>query len=477
MIQPHSYLDLKRKDGTMTKPNGNPYSFYRGQFRIHNITDFPVSFALPHGLSYSAKTLPQGMSPAFGIGEFILNVGQRVKAKHPEHSYTSDGVIRYKYLFGEVVEHFPANNEYTIQFSVDSAQHRLERKYISRGDIEITVLLPLEILTGDIDKAGTKVEGKNAEKRYVLPEDYTLLCHRPQRWTMNQLLEMVQPVRVGNAATNDQDNRFLHFMPHWWCPVGQVAQNTGTVRAPLILRLWSTEEEASVMSEVDGTQKVKYLLQDQERAYTFKNAGGKNQDIAIVSSTTKPARTVAERQALIDAMDKDLVSFVRSIESSGIVSLVQKLIRLRVTHFTHPDYPTKVYPAEDVLKAMVLVVFDPSTKGHFVAHIGKYVFSQTHFVKRLGVCMFEDSSWNREHANFFICAATLTTEIAFEPSAALEDRVLQIAIGLWASTRCNGYADAWGEQEIEYIKPCISPLTRYIIRSSSSFFSSLLYLG
>jgi hypothetical protein len=252
---------------------------------------------------------------------------------------------------------------------------------------------------------------------------------------MKQLLDFVPPLKV---------KRFLGYRPNIWVVAPVVRITCGTIQAPLVLKLWSNANELCVVAKADGSTAVEYTLEAQENAIVLANAGGVNQDIHVVVRTNLPSRTNEQRKALLASIcDSDLVQFLQSIKSSGMASLVQKIVRLRPLFLTHPDIPGRRYHATTVLKAIVLCMMSPTQSGHFVAHIGKYVQARQHLVKRLLVSMAEDTSWDKEAANFVSCGALLLSQHEFVHSAKFEDEVAAIAERMWGSSDCNNYEDAW----------------------------------
>ena len=328
-IPANSFIEVKRIANKDTQT--------RGLLRLHNISNLMICLSLDK-ISIQNKKLPQGMSPGFGIGDVVLKEGDMVKAKHPTYNQYLRGVIAvvhqnntYDIKFNDLSVKDGACNDSSVQDNDGNIFCNILRKHMSRGDLEIQVLIPLATLQ-ELVPEQPKVSGV----RYVIATDYAKLCDKTLRFNMNELLEMILPVKDDSSC--NPKNRFLGYQGHHWEEVVDHRIRSGLVKAPLLLRLWNAttknvgnanqKEDCVIGSDAEGNNN--YSLKSGEEALVFPNAGGKDTNILVVIPSNSISRTPEERQVILTEMDDALVKYICAIRSSGMVSLMQKIIRLQI---------------------------------------------------------------------------------------------------------------------------------------------------
>ena len=135
-----------------------------------------------------------------------------------------------------------------------------------------------------------------------------------------------------------------------------------------------------------------------------------------------------------------LERFLSSIGSSGMVSLLQKIIRRKVKLLKHPDFEKVFYKPEQVIHSIIDKMLDPNQTGIFIPYPGAYISAQQHLLKRLMVISAEDVEYNHQHANIFGAGSLLTQKLPYwKPSLKLRNIWKQTAIQMWKSTKASVY--------------------------------------
>lgn len=154
-----------------------------------------------------------------------------------------------------------------------------------------------------------------------------------------------------------------------------------------------------------------------------------------------------------------LERFLSSIGSSGMVSLLQKIIRRRVKLLRHPDLKNVFYKPEDVIRSIIDKMLDPNQPGIFIPYPGAYISAQQHLLKRLMVISAEDVEYNQQNANIFGAGALVTQKLPYwKPSLKLRDIWKETAIHMWKSTRASVYRNDIENKPVslnEKTTPCL----------------------
>ena len=135
-----------------------------------------------------------------------------------------------------------------------------------------------------------------------------------------------------------------------------------------------------------------------------------------------------------------LHSFLTSIGTSGMISLLQKTIRRKVLQFYHPDYPSLRFSAENVICSIMDLLLNPKQKGIFVPYTGAYVTARQHLLKRLMVIMVEDSEYVPESLNVLASGCLLSSKAPqWTPPQYITNQWKEIALNMWKSNKTSYY--------------------------------------
>ena len=140
----------------------------------------------------------------------------------------------------------------------------------------------------------------------------------------------------------------------------------------------------------------------------------------------------------LPTMNPAIVAFLKEIGTSGVVSLMQKIVRRQPHHVQHPD-TEDIFHAQDVLQCIVMLM--PHMQGLFLADLGIYVPALQHLLKRMMTCMAEDAEFVQEHMiSLGAAALLLSEEPAWSPSNGHIKYWMEILCGMWRSTRTSNYS-------------------------------------
>lgn len=137
---------------------------------------------------------------------------------------------------------------------------------------------------------------------------------------------------------------------------------------------------------------------------------------------------------------KDLISFLKSIGTSGMISLLQKTIRRKVIQFFHPDNPTLIFSAKNVICSIIDLLLDPKQKGIFIPYPGAYVTARQHMLKRLMIIMVEDSEYIPDSLNVLASGCLLSHKVPqWNPPKYIINRWKEIALDMWKNNKTSYY--------------------------------------
>ena len=148
-------------------------------------------------------------------------------------------------------------------------------------------------------------------------------------------------------------------------------------------------------------------------------------------------------EAKLPAPAADVVAFLEAIGTSGMVSLMQKIVRRQPAWLEHPDSGARFDPRE-VLDQIVLLA--PTMTGIFLPDLGIYVPALQHLLKRMMTCMAEDTEYVQDHMIALGGAALLLArDPSWVPAESHLLRWMTILRGMWQSPRTSAYTTQHSE--------------------------------
>ena len=259
--------------------------------------------------------------------------------------------------------------------------------------------------------------------REMPPELLNKITTPGSQWTMEQLQSMVPPVPGSEKRQREMTN-YLGYRRSQWS-IQSSEELTGTVEARLVLHVAS-----------GSCLHSPYTCGPNQKAFYCKDAI-LGQPIAFIVDDDMSQKTSVGHSAHLD-------SFFESIGTSGLVSLLQKIIRRKPFRLTHPDVQM-YFDSEFVIRNIVQKLLDMRQAGIFLPDRGIYVSAKQHFLKRLMIIMAEDSEYNDTEISKLAIAALLCECCPiWNPSNKVCQDWEDIAVYLWKSDKTSVYNTKMG---------------------------------
>lgn len=257
--------------------------------------------------------------------------------------------------------------------------------------------------------------------RELPPDTMEALMTPNKKWSMKELNGMV-PCIPGSESKQDTVSNYLGYRRSQWREM--------KIRRGSEVRGMAVDLHSGQLAQDCGDGRE--CVQVDEAIGSF--------GLGFVVDKSPP-------RAEVPIHSQDLVPFLKSIGTSGMVSLLQKIVRRRPQALSHPD-TGETYPAEITIRQIVACMLDPSQPGIFLPDQGVHVSARQHLLKRMMTMMAEDSKYVTAVSVMLGGAALLTVkDPSWVPSEALCQQWEDIAVCLWNARKTSEYDSGKGLAE------------------------------
>lgn len=263
------------------------------------------------------------------------------------------------------------------------------------------------------------------------------MMQNPQGWTMEELMEMIRPL----PGSEQKRNHYLGYRRSIWKAVQQntTQKQNKAVDADIILHIMTGQPLLKRPYKCKPSEKI-FLVPDALLGASVAFVVPQGHAACASHAANSPdANSPDATTTSGSSIESSLEEFVKSIGTTGCVSLLQKIIRRRPAELQHPD-TDESFEASSVIRACVHRLLDPQQPGIFLPDQGVYVSARQHFCKRLLIIMAEDSAFDDSNACLLACSALLLEcEPSWEPPPSLQQEWSKLAVELWKSPRTSEF--------------------------------------